>query len=182
MCWMTSGKEQGKLTHQTKTGHRWKYFKNTLGHVSTNTLLSGGKYIHIINIYTLLIKNKGKGGRTNRPEDRRLLLLLLFSAIHCSQADSLCSCCTWFWMSDYPYHRALFNIHLSASSSYWQHNFVVTQLVPHETAAVSGYILCTPYTHLQSHFIRSHIPMMHACLSVTCHLHFWQNGWDLQLW
>ena len=20
---------------------------------------------------------------------------------------------------------------------------------------------------------------MHACLAVTCHLHFWQNGWDI---
>ena len=35
-----------------------------------------------------------------------------------------------------------------------------------------------PCTRLQSHFIRSHIRRVHMCLSVTCHLHFGQNGRD----
>ena len=36
-----------------------------------------------------------------------------------------------------------------------------------------------PCTSLQCHFIWSHICWMHVCLAVTCHLHFWQNDWDL---
>ena len=48
-------------------------------------------------------------------------------------------------------------------------------LVPHETAAVSAQVLCTPYNHAPCHFMQSHIRKVHACLAVTCHLHFWQN-------
>ena len=51
-------------------------------------------------------------------------------------------------------------------------------LVPHETAAVSAQVLCTPYNHAPSHFIQSHIHKVYACLAVTCHLHFWQNDRD----
>jgi len=40
-------------------------------------------------------------------------------------------------------------------------------------------VLCTPYNHAPCHFIQSHIHKMYACLAVTCHLHFWQNDWDL---
>ena len=29
------------------------------------------------------------------------------------------------------------------------------------------------------HFMQSHIHRVHACLDVTCHLHFWQNDRDL---
>ena len=36
-----------------------------------------------------------------------------------------------------------------------------------------------PCTSLQCHFIRSHIRKMHVCLTVTFHLHFWQNDRDL---
>ena len=52
-------------------------------------------------------------------------------------------------------------------------------LVPHETAAVSAQVLCTPYNHAPSHFMQSHIRKVYACLAVTCHLHFWQNDRDL---
>ena len=52
-------------------------------------------------------------------------------------------------------------------------------LVPHETAAVSAQVLCTPYNHVPCHFMQSHIRKMYACLAVTCHLHFWQNDRDL---
>ena len=52
-------------------------------------------------------------------------------------------------------------------------------LVPHETAAVSVQVLCTPYNHAPCHFMQSHICKVYACLSVTCHLHFWQNDRDL---
>ena len=52
-------------------------------------------------------------------------------------------------------------------------------LVPHETAAVSAQVMCTPYNHAPCHFMQSHIRKVHACLAVTCHHHFWQNDRDL---
>ena len=52
-------------------------------------------------------------------------------------------------------------------------------LVPHETAAVSAQVLCTPYNHALCHFMQSHIRRVYACLAVTCHLRFWQNDRDL---
>ena len=51
-------------------------------------------------------------------------------------------------------------------------------LVPHQTAAVSAQVLCTPYNHALCHFMQSHIRKVYACLAVTCHLHFWQNDRD----
>ena len=44
--------------------------------------------------------------------------------------------------------------------------------MPHETAAISAR---SPYNHAPCHFMQSHIRKVYACLSVTCHLHFWQN-------
>ena len=32
---------------------------------------------------------------------------------------------------------------------------------------------------MSRHFMQSHIRKVHACLAVTCHLHFWQNDRDL---
>ena len=52
-------------------------------------------------------------------------------------------------------------------------------LVPHETAAISAQVLSTPYNHVPCHFMQCHIRKVYACLAVTCHLHFWQNDWDL---
>ena len=52
-------------------------------------------------------------------------------------------------------------------------------LVPHETAAVSAQVPCTPYNHAPCHFMQSHIHEVYACLAVTCHLHCWQNDRDL---
>ena len=52
-------------------------------------------------------------------------------------------------------------------------------LVPHETAAVSAQVLCTPYNRAPCHFMQSHMHKVYVCLAVTCHLHFWQNDWDL---
>ena len=52
-------------------------------------------------------------------------------------------------------------------------------LLPHETAAVSALVLCTPYNHAPCHFMQSHIHKVYACLVVICHLHFWQNDWGL---
>jgi len=47
-------------------------------------------------------------------------------------------------------------------------------LVSHETADVSA-----QYNHAPSHFMQSHIRKVHACLAVTCNLHFGQNDRDL---
>ena len=58
---------------------------------------------------------------------------------------------------------------------------VLAWLVPHETAAVSAQVLCTPFNcaPVYSHFIQSHIGRAYVCLVVTCHLHFWQNDQDI---
>ena len=40
-------------------------------------------------------------------------------------------------------------------------------------------ILCTLYNHAPCHFMQSHIRKVHAYLTVTCPLHFWQNGQGL---
>ena len=53
------------------------------------------------------------------------------------------------------------------------------KLMPHETAAISAQVLCTPYNHAPCHFMQSHIRKAYACLAVTCHLHFRQNDRDL---
>ena len=67
----------------------------------------------------------------------------------------------------------LLNIHQSGVLT------ALVWLVPHETAAVSAQVLCTPYNHAACHFMQSHIRKVYACLAVTCHLHFWQNDRDL---
>ena len=36
-------------------------------------------------------------------------------------------------------------------------------------------VQCTPYNRAPSHFMQRRIRKVHACLAVTCHLHFWQN-------
>ena len=67
------------------------------------------------------------------------------------------------------FYSAFLNIHQRGVLT------VLTWLVPHEAAA---YSLCSVYT-IQPCTMQSHIHKVHACLAVTCHLHFWQNGWDL---
>ena len=58
--------------------------------------------------------------------------------------------------------------------------FVVTWLVPCETAAVStcSVFIIQPCT-MSHHFIQSHLHRVHVCSAVICHLHFWQNDRDL---
>ena len=70
-------------------------------------------------------------------------------------------------------YRVFLNIHRSDLFT------ALACLVPHETAAVSAQVLCTPYNHVPCHFMQSHIRKVYACLTVTCHLHFWQNDRDL---
>ena len=97
--------------------------------------------------------------------------LLWYSSIICSRADSLCSHMILHeWLA---FYNVFLNIHGSG---------VLTALawpVPCETAAVSAQVLCTPYNHAPCHFMQSHIRKVYVCLPVACHLHFWQNDWDL---
>ena len=99
--------------------------------------------------------------------DDRLHIAILRSLeqTHCT--------CMWFYVSDWLFIARFLNIHRSGVLT------ALAWLVPHETAAVSAQVLCTPYNHEPRHFMQSHIRKMYACLAVICHLHFWQNDRDL---
>ena len=71
------------------------------------------------------------------------MISFLYSDILRSPADSLRSCCMWFWMSDCKPFVARFLI--STEVVYWQRYLAVSCLVPREAAAVSAHVLCTPY-------------------------------------
>ena len=85
---------------------------------------------------------------------------LLYSAIRRSRADSLRShviLSAWvnsFYSAfvEYPPKRCTYR------AGIW--------LVPHETAAISAKVLCTPYHHALCHFMQSHMHNeIHACFS-----------------
>ena len=95
----------------------------------------------------------------------------LYSAVLHSLEQTHCAR-LWLCMSDKLYSTFL-NIHQSGVLT------ALAWLVPHETAAVSAQVLCSPYNHAPCHFMQSHIRKGYACLAVTCHLHFWQNDRDL---
>ena len=85
----------------------------------------------------------------------------------------LCFCCFLFCL-------LLFSI--STEVVYLQRCLVITWLVPWETAVISAHVLCAPCNQAAfwCHIMQSHTRRyVHACLSVTCHLHFWQNDLDL---
>ena len=77
------------------------------------------------------------------------------------------------YMSEKLFIARFLNIHQSSVLT------ALAWLVPHETAAISAQVLCTPYNHVPCHFMQNHIRKMYACLAVTCQLHFWQNDRDL---
>ena len=79
----------------------------------------------------------------------------------------------WFYMRDWLFIARFFNIHQNGVLT------ALAWLVPHETAAVSAQVLCIAYNHAPCHLMQSHIRKVYACLTVTCHLHFWQNDRDL---
>ena len=94
--------------------------------------------------------------------------IVLFSAL-LSRHTALACGSTWVT----SFIARFLNIHRSGVLT------ALAWLVPHETAAVSVQVLCTPYNHAPCHFMQSHIRKVYACLAVTCHLHFWQNDRDL---
>ena len=96
----------------------------------------------------------------------------LYSAILHSLEQTHCVH-LWFYMSDKLFIARFLNIHRSGILT------VLAWLVPHETAAISAQVLCTPYNHAPCHFMQSHMRKVYACLAVTRHLHVWQNDRDL---
>ena len=94
--------------------------------------------------------------------------IALFSAL-LSRLTALVCGATWAT----SFHSAFLNIHRSGVLT------ALAWLMPHETAAISAQVLCTPYNHASCHFMQSHIRKLYACLAVTCHLRFWQNYRDL---
>ena len=89
---------------------------------------------------------------------------LLYSAILCSQADSLClHVILDEWLA---FYNTFLNIHRSGVLT------ALTWLVPRETVAIS---VCCVSTIQPCYFMQSHI----IKCKVTCHLHFWQNDHDL---
>ena len=97
-----------------------------------------------------------------------IIYIALFSAL-LSRLTALACGSTWVT----SFIVRFLNIHRSGVLT------ALAWLVPHETAAVSAQVLCTPYNHARCHFMQSHIRKVYACLAVTCHLHFWQNDRDL---
>ena len=79
----------------------------------------------------------------------------------------------------YPFIARVFNIHRSGVliALFWMlHGWCHVKCC--RFGAGSVYTI-QPCTRLQCHFIQSHIGRVYVCLAVTCHLHFWQNDWDL---
>ena len=95
------------------------------------------------------------------------LLIALFSAFeqsHCARMRLYMN--GWLFMARFW---------ISIEVVYLQHwySWCHMKLLP------SRHVLCTPYNHAPCHFMQSRIWKVHACLAVTCHLHFWQNDRDL---
>ena len=112
------------------------------------------------------------GGRSRgRLYTYRFMLLLLYSAILHSWAESLLS-------------HVIIHERLALYSAFWNSHqsgvlTALAWLVPHETAAIWVQVPCTPYNHAPCHLMQSHIRKVYARLAVTCHMHFWQSDQDL---
>ena len=101
-----------------------------------------------------------------------LNLMIAYIALFSALLSTLTAlACGSTWVTSFI--ARFFNIHRSGVLT------ALAWLVPHETAAVSAQVLCTPYNNAPCHFMQSHIRKVYACLAVTCHLHFWQNNRDL---
>ena len=81
--------------------------------------------------------------------------------------------CLFFFFFFFFFAFAFLNIHRGGVLT------ALAWLRPHEIAAISAQVLCTPHNHAPRHFMQSHIRKVYACSAVTCHLQFWQNDRDL---
>ena len=85
--------------------------------------------------------------------------IALFSAL-LSRLTALAGGSTWV-TSFIVRFLLLLNIHQSGALT------ALLWLVPHETAAVSAQVLCTPYNHAPCHFMQSHICVFSCNLPPT---------------
>ena len=103
-----------------------------------------------------------------------MLLIALHMALIVSALDQTHCVRVWFCMSDQLFIARFW---ISTDMVYLQrcllHGWCHVKLLP------SRCVLCTPYNHAPCHYMQSHMRKVHACLAVICHLHFWQNDWDL---
>ena len=90
--------------------------------------------------------------------------LLLYSSVLHSRADSLHLHVVLH--EPVAFYSVFLSIHQSDVLA------ALAWLEPHETAAI---LACSAYTIQPCHFMQSHMCKVYVCLSVTCHLHFWQN-------
>ena len=94
---------------------------------------------------------------------------LLYGAILCSQADSLhssCMCSEW--------KRSFL---ISTKVVYWQRYLVASCMAGATRNCCCLSKFCVHHTTMDQFTVSLHT--VHVCLSVTCHLHFWQNDRDL---
>ena len=89
-----------------------------------------------------------------------MLMMILYSAVLHSRSDSLRLHVILHELL--AFYSAFLNIHRSGVHT------ALAWLVPHETAAVTAQVLCTPYNHAPCHFMQSHIRKVYTCLAVTC--------------
>ena len=115
----------------------------------------------------------GHSGNTSLPL-RRLLLLVIASILGCSMVmNRLTTLISHVILKEwlYPLRAHIFIIH--------QSGVLTVVLACCRRLGASSVDTIQPCTSLQHHFIQSHICRVYVCLAVTCHLHFWQNDWDL---
>ena len=71
----------------------------------------------------------------------------------------------WLYMRDWLFIARFLNIHRSGVLT------ALAWLAPHQTAAVSAHVLCTPYNHAPCHFVQSHMRKVYMrvyLLPATC--------------
>ena len=97
------------------------------------------------------------------------------SVIFCFWTDPLLSSHMRLWMSDGSFTQCILKIHQSGYSA-------VSLLHGHMKLLPFWCMFCGHHTAMHQfacHFTSSRIRREHACWAVACHLHFWQNDWDL---
>ena len=102
-----------------------------------------------------------------------------YSAVISFWADPLRSGHMCVWMSDCSFTQHIWNIHWTGYSPVWLlHSWYDMELLPSRHKFCGHTIQPCASLH-RVMFISSHIHRAHLCLAVNCHLHFWQNDWDL---
>ena len=92
-----------------------------------------------------------------------------------SRLSVLACDCTWLTLFFSVFFFLIARFWMSTKMVYlWHwHGWYHMKRLPSQCVAY------TLYNHAPHHIMQSHTCKVHACLTVTCHLHFWQNDWDL---